>query len=77
MWAEALYPLGRIVATPGAIDGLTRANQWSHHFSIGISAPIGRDQRRIQGAERIQPYPWPSKVEQLHHGRRRKGERIW
>ena len=29
---KPLFPLGRIVATPGAIDALTRANQYSHYF---------------------------------------------
>jgi len=30
--AKPLFPLGRIVATPGAIDALTRANQQPHAF---------------------------------------------
>ena len=29
---KPLFPLGRIVATPGAIDALTRANQQPHDF---------------------------------------------
>jgi hypothetical protein len=29
---KPLFPLGRIVATPGAIDALTRANQWPDYF---------------------------------------------
>ena len=30
--APQLFPLGQIVATPGAIDALTRANQQPHDF---------------------------------------------
>ena len=30
--AKPLFSLGRIVATPGAIDALTRANQLPHDF---------------------------------------------
>jgi len=29
---KSLFPLGRIVATPGAIDALRQANQWPDHF---------------------------------------------
>ncbi len=45
--AKSLFPLGRIVATPGAIEALTRANQQPQDFlarhMAGDWGDLGKD----------------------------------
>jgi len=48
---KPLFPLGRIVATPGAIDALTRANQWPDYF---LSRHAGGDWGEIGNEDKAE-----------------------
>ena len=44
----ALFPLGQIVATPGALDALTRAEQTPKHPQCFNIVPQGVNQKTVQ-----------------------------
>ena len=48
---KPLFPLGRIVATPGALDALTRANQYSHYF---LDRHAGGDWGEIENKDKAE-----------------------
>lgn len=69
----ATFSFGRIVATPGALQALERANQSASHFLGAPCGPgLGRTRPRGYPRERVQSGARLSTVEQLHDSRRRK-----
>jgi hypothetical protein len=75
MLAKPLFPLGRVVATPAAIDALARANQYSHYF---LNRHAGGDWGEIENEDKVE------NKYSLQHGFRilssyttATGEKLW
>jgi len=72
---EALFPLGQIVATPGALDALTRSNQTPGEFLSRRAAGDWGDLDAHDVAEN--PYSLKHGFRVLSSYRTNAGETLW
>jgi len=72
---KPLFPLGRVVATPGAIDVLTRANQWPDYF---LNRHVGGDWGEIGNEDKAEnEYSLQDGLRILSSYITAPGEKLW